>query len=75
MILLLSVGVRVLPGDDVVSEQWGHQVDLEEVFVQIFPVRPGGDLVHGGLQAGWLSVHDEGWQIVIITPLTRKWQS
>ena len=49
--------VWVLPGNDVVSEQGGQQVDLEEVFVQILPVGPGGDLVHGGLGTGWLSVH------------------
>ena len=54
-IFLFSVGVRVLPGDDVVSQQWGQEVDLEEVFVQILPVRPGGDLVHGSLGTGWLS--------------------
>ena len=54
------MGVWVLPGDDVVSEQTGQEVDLEEVFVQILPVRPGGDLVHWSLRTGWISEHEDG---------------
>ena len=58
--LFIRVDVWVLPGDDVVSEEAGQQVDLEEVFVQIFPLGPGGNLVHGLLRAGRLSVHGCG---------------
>ena len=71
------MGVGVLPGDDVVGQQGRQEVDLEEVFVQILPVRPGGDLVHGDLGAGRVSVQGEGFYVVIhcTASLTRKSQS
>ena len=69
------MGVWVLPGDDVVSEQTGQEVDLEEVFVKILPVRPGGDLVHWSLRTGWISKHEDGCQVILFhcnVQITRK---
>ena len=54
ILLFLCVSVSVLPSNDVVSEECGHQVNVQEVFVQVLPEGPGGNLVHRVLSRGWL---------------------